>query len=90
MTSCDASTWRSGRAAEGDGLENRCTQDVTPCSAETYDSSRVELGVLLGVLERECPELAAIVAAWPTLPDPIRAAILAMVEAVAGGESASE
>jgi hypothetical protein len=29
-------------------------------------------------------DLAAVVAAWPTLPEPIRAAILAMVKAAAG------
>jgi hypothetical protein len=30
------------------------------------------------------PDLAAVVAAWPDLPDPIRAGILATVRAVAG------
>ena len=29
------------------------------------------------------PDLAAVVAAWPTLPEPIRAGILAMVKAAA-------
>jgi hypothetical protein len=29
--------------------------------------------------------LAAVVAAWPTLPEAIRAGILAMVKAAAGG-----
>ena len=33
------------------------------------------------------PDLAAVVNAWPTLPDPIRRAVLALVEAVGkGGE----
>jgi hypothetical protein len=31
------------------------------------------------------PDLAAVVAAWPTLPEPIRAGILAMVSAATGG-----
>jgi hypothetical protein len=30
------------------------------------------------------PDLAAVVAAWPTLPEPIRAGILAMVKAASG------
>jgi hypothetical protein len=30
------------------------------------------------------PELAAVVRAWPTLPEPIRAGILAMVNATKG------
>jgi hypothetical protein len=32
------------------------------------------------------PDLAAVVAAWPTLPEAIRAGILAMVEAAAPRE----
>jgi hypothetical protein len=31
------------------------------------------------------PDLAAVVAAWPTLPEPIRAGILAMVKAASAG-----
>jgi hypothetical protein len=30
------------------------------------------------------PDLAAVVSAWPTLPEPIRAGILAMVRAASG------
>jgi hypothetical protein len=30
------------------------------------------------------PDLAELVAAWPTLPDPIRAGILAMIRAAVG------
>ncbi|MFO0842099.1 MAG: hypothetical protein U0797_06810 [Gemmataceae bacterium] len=30
------------------------------------------------------PDLAALVAAWPTLPDPVRAAVKALVGAVTG------
>jgi hypothetical protein len=32
------------------------------------------------------PDLAAVVAAWPTLPEPIRAGILAIVKAASGEE----
>lgn len=81
-------SWRSGRADEGDGLENRCTESLTDCSADTYDPSSVELGVLLGVLERECPELAAIVAVWADLPEHIRQAVITLVEAAIQSEDA--
>ena len=32
-------------------------------------------------LEQNAPDLAAIVRAWPVLPEPVRAGILAMVKA---------
>ena len=32
------------------------------------------------------PDLAAVVAAWPELPEAIKAGILAMVKAIAGSE----
>jgi len=31
------------------------------------------------------PDLAALIAAWPDLPDPVRAGINAMVQAARGG-----
>jgi hypothetical protein len=34
------------------------------------------------------PDLAAVLAAWPTLPEPIKAAILAMVKATCKPEGA--
>ncbi|MBM4225847.1 MAG: hypothetical protein FJ167_13985, partial [Gammaproteobacteria bacterium] len=45
-------------------------------------------GAKCGALDSESrpidPELAELVAAWPTLPEPIRAGILAMVRAASG------
>ena len=41
-----------------------------------------ELGVLLGVLEREHPELTIILTAWPHLPEHIRKAIITLTESV--------
>jgi hypothetical protein len=39
-----------------------------------------------GAQPPNCPsDLAAVVTAWPTLPDPIRPAILALVKAASGG-----
>ena len=37
------------------------------------------LGVLLGVLDRESPELALVARSWPSLPQALRAAVLAIV-----------
>jgi hypothetical protein len=39
------------------------------------------LAFCLALLQRKVPDLAAVVKAWPNLPEPIRRAILAMVEA---------
>ena len=74
------SDWRSGRAAEGDGLENRRVDDVTPCVISTYDQSGRELGVLLGVLIQDHPELAPIVSAWPHIPEHVRKTILLLCD----------
>ena len=41
-------------------------------------------------LEQKSPELAAIVTAWPNLPDHIRQAIITLVESVREGKSAKE
>lgn len=71
------------------GLENRCASNVSDPPADTYDPSNVRLGVLLGALERECPELAAVIAAWADLPEPIRKAIITLIECVRESESAT-
>ena len=48
------------------------------------------LGRLLAHIAAElaeiAPDLATVVDAWPTLPGPIKAAILAMIESAKGGE----
>ena len=48
----------------------------------TYDAEPECLGALLGALRAESPDLARVVAAWPTLPEPVRAGIVAMIEAL--------
>jgi hypothetical protein len=35
-------------------------------------------GARLGVLDREAPDSALVVHAWPTLSEPLRAAVLAL------------
>jgi len=48
-------------------------------------SSPSVLAECLALLRRESPDLAAVVEAWPKLPESIKAGIVAMVKA-AGGE----
>ncbi len=40
------------------------------------------LGVSLGALGEKAPDLAAVVAAWPALPEHVRATILMLVRSV--------
>ena len=47
----------------------------------TYERDPEILTSCLVVLERNGPDLAAMVAAWPALPEPVKAGILAMVRA---------
>jgi hypothetical protein len=39
------------------------------------------LGALAARIGPSCPDLAAVVSAWPALPDALRAGIVAMVKA---------
>ncbi len=88
-------TWRAGAfqpRPEGVepptvGSEVRCHADVT---AETTNDCESRDSVLPDSLPdslQSDPDLASIVRAWPTLPEPIRAGILATVRAVGGGTS---
>lgn len=80
------STWRGARVANAAGLENRCapiSNDNPPHDLE--QSTESVLASCLALLEREQPDLAAVVSAWAALPEPIRAGILAMVRASALG-----
>ena len=75
------------------GFEVRKRTDVTTANTSTSESGPQALGALLGALAAEigpsCPDLAAVVAAWPALPEPLRAGIVAMVKAAAAAASAS-
>jgi len=63
------------------GLKVRSRDSATNDVAITSDFIAERLGVLLGALGPSFDGLAAVVKAWPTLPEPIRRAIVAMVEA---------
>ncbi|MBE3097831.1 MAG: hypothetical protein IMZ44_12000 [Planctomycetes bacterium] len=67
------------------GLANRCTPDVTAEKTGTSAQSPDRLAALLGAFAAEigpkAPDLAAVVSAWPGLPEALRARIVAMVKA---------
>ena len=81
------------------GLKGRCPQTVSADGTTTYGDSEKRLGVPLGASQPQTaqeaapavpagrqadPDLAAVVEAWPTLPEPVKAGILAMVKASTG------
>lgn len=60
------------------GFQDRCQDSTSNETPTGCDDSPNALGGLLGALG---PELAAVVEAWPTLPEAVRAGIVAMVRA---------
>jgi integrase len=63
------------------GLGNREHAPRTPDSITTCDDSKNVLAFCLALFDRESPELAAVVRSWSTLPEAVRAGIVAMVRA---------
>ena len=60
-----------------------------PAAESSCENSPDDLGAFLGALAEllaDAPELPALLAAWPTLPEPLRAGIAAMVKAASGTE----
>jgi hypothetical protein len=66
------------------GSVDRCSPDGAPCPISAYDTPEKSLPSCLPVFPPNDPDLAAVVTAWPTLPDAIRAGILAMVKVARG------
>ena len=66
------------------GLKVRRRQDVTSCHATPSDDADSVLALCLATIKETCPRLATVVDTWPELPEPIRAAILAMVHSITG------
>ena len=67
------------------GFEVNKRDDVTADKTSTCANPPEALGALLGALAAEigpsCPDLAAVVDAWPRLPEALRTGIVAMVKA---------
>ncbi len=76
--------------AEGDGLLNRLLDALQssqllqdqPLTTQVRDEINRVLASCLARLGQSCPDLVVIAAAWPTLAEPIKAGILAMIRAV--------
>ena len=63
------------------GLANRSTCDVSPDKSSTSEPADDHLASCLALLAEKSPDLAAVVKAWPDLPEAVRAGIVAMVKA---------
>ena len=50
-------------------------------SGDQEDDAIKRLALCLAQSVEKCPDLAALVKAWPTLPEPVKAGIRAMIEA---------
>ncbi|MGB2987648.1 MAG: hypothetical protein WBE26_17420 [Phycisphaerae bacterium] len=68
------------------GSVDRCPESVTDGDTTTYDSDDLILTDLLTALEQESPDLAAVVRAWPKLPEAVRTGIASMVNTLVDGE----
>ncbi len=63
------------------GLQNRCSSSATNDDATTCGNDAENSADYLALLERESPDLALLVKRWDTLPEPVRAGIMAMIRA---------
>ena len=62
-------------------LGSRAGRDTTHCRASTCDADGQRLADRLADFAKLNPDLAAVVIAWPTLPEPVKAGIAAMIRA---------
>ena len=71
-------------------LKTGVSSAQSPAAATTCENSPDDLGAFLGVLAAHiapaASNLAAVLAAWPTLPEPLKAGIAAIVKAASGTE----
>jgi hypothetical protein len=72
---------RGARAAEWAGLENRCQPTVNPSQAGISENDENDLAFCLALLARKSADLALLVERWDSLPEAVRAGIVAMVKA---------
>ena len=66
----------------------RSPESVSDTAATTYGNADPALTDLLTDFSRKWPDLAAVISAWPDLPEAVRAGIVAMVRTVSDGPTA--
>ena len=71
----------SGLEPETYGLKVRPALSPKSDDTTTSGDAKIVLADCLAFFDLESPDLAAVVAAWPTLPEALRAGIVAMVRA---------
>jgi hypothetical protein len=69
------------------GLANRWNLSASSDSSTASGNPKDNLASCLALLARQSPDLALLVKVWDTLPDPVRAGIVAMVKAASASES---
>jgi len=79
MRYCSHPAWRGGRAAERAGFENRHHATTSDVPTDTYKPAENHLSPDLSLNVTNHPQLADLIRAWPSLPEALRAGILAMV-----------
>ena len=60
-----------------------------PAAASTCENPPADLGAFLGALAEhlpDAPDLTSLLAAWPALPDALKAGIAAMVKVASGND----
>jgi hypothetical protein len=75
---------RAGFEPTTPGLGNRKPISASAESPSTCDNSENSVAFYVALLEREAPDLAAVVKAWNCLPPALKAGIVAMVQAANG------
>ena len=69
----------------GPGLQNQLHDSASPSQSSTSGNAEENLAFCLAFLAQKSPDLALIVERWDSLPEPVRAGIVAMIK-VAGGK----
>ena len=62
------------------GLKDRCSENVSAPNKELTKNENPVFDTSLDNLLQKYPDLAAVVKAWPNLPEHIKAAIKALIE----------
>ena len=65
------------------GFEGRGTPSEAHCDTSSYENDPAGMSPSMSELVQQQPELAAVITAWPSLPEAIRVGILAMVRSTA-------